>query len=293
MKRSQGMFVAAVAAHRAPQRAHRGDLLRPRAGQGVRSSARRRAGVRRGERGAVPGVVLGAVRERPDHADHDVHREPQLRAGRRHRRAAGGQRLAVPGRGPGVHPVQPPVHPAADASWRRWRTCCSPGWPRPSGSSSCSTHRGAEARPGQGPTRPRRDRAPRRGAFRARHLLLRPRATADRDLSLVADPGHTVAIVGPTGAGKTTLVNLVMRFYEVDGRAGSPSTGSTSPSMPRAELRSQTGMVLQDTWLFEGTHPRQHRLRAARVRPRSRSSRQPRRPSWTGSCTRCPTGTTR
>jgi ATP-binding cassette subfamily B multidrug efflux pump len=73
-----------------------------------------------------------------------------------------------------------------------------------------------------------------------------------RDLSLVADPGHTVAIVGPTGAGKTTLVNLVMRFYDV--QAGRITLdGVDISAMPRSVLRSQTGMVLQDTWLFEGT----------------------------------------
>jgi ATP-binding cassette subfamily B protein len=72
------------------------------------------------------------------------------------------------------------------------------------------------------------------------------------DLSLVAEPGHTVAIVGPTGAGKTTLVNLVMRFYEVDaGRI--TLDGVDIATYPRADLRSQIGMVLQDTWLFEGT----------------------------------------
>jgi ATP-binding cassette subfamily B protein len=72
------------------------------------------------------------------------------------------------------------------------------------------------------------------------------------DLSLVAEPGRTVAIVGPTGAGKTTLVNLIMRFYEVDG--GSISLdGVNIADLPRAELRSQIGMVLQDTWLFGGT----------------------------------------
>ena len=72
------------------------------------------------------------------------------------------------------------------------------------------------------------------------------------DLSLLADPGHTVAIVGPTGAGKTTLVNLVMRFYDVDeGRI--TLDGVDIAQMPRAELRRQVGMVLQDTWLFEGT----------------------------------------
>ncbi len=72
------------------------------------------------------------------------------------------------------------------------------------------------------------------------------------DLSLVARPGQTVAIVGPTGAGKTTLVNLVMRFYDV--RSGRITLdGVDIASMPRAELRGRTGMVLQDTWLFEGT----------------------------------------
>jgi ATP-binding cassette subfamily B protein len=72
------------------------------------------------------------------------------------------------------------------------------------------------------------------------------------DLSLVAEPGQTVAIVGPTGAGKTTLVNLIMRFYELD--AGHITLdGQDIAAMPRAELRSQIGMVLQDTWLFGGS----------------------------------------
>jgi ATP-binding cassette subfamily B protein len=73
-----------------------------------------------------------------------------------------------------------------------------------------------------------------------------------RDLSLVADPGHTVAIVGPTGAGKTTLVNLVMRFYEIDG--GRITIDDVDiRDLTREQLRSRTGMVLQDTWLFNGT----------------------------------------
>jgi ATP-binding cassette subfamily B protein len=72
------------------------------------------------------------------------------------------------------------------------------------------------------------------------------------DLSLVAEPGRTVAIVGPTGAGKTTLVNLIMRFYELDG-GRILLDGQDIAKMPRAELRSNIGMVLQDTWLFEGT----------------------------------------
>ena len=73
-----------------------------------------------------------------------------------------------------------------------------------------------------------------------------------KDLSLVAEPGSTVAIVGPTGAGKTTLVNLVMRFYELDG-GRITLDGVDIAQMTRDDLRSRTGMVLQDTWLFEGT----------------------------------------
>ncbi len=72
------------------------------------------------------------------------------------------------------------------------------------------------------------------------------------DLSLVAEPGSTVAIVGPTGAGKTTLVNLIMRFYELD-RGRITLDGVDVATLPRAELRSKIGMVLQDTWLFHGT----------------------------------------
>ena len=73
-----------------------------------------------------------------------------------------------------------------------------------------------------------------------------------QDLWLVAQPGQTIAIVGPTGAGKTTLVNLIMRFYEVD--AGTITLdGVDIATLPRAALRSNVGMVLQDTWLFKGT----------------------------------------
>ncbi|MCU4183542.1 ABC transporter ATP-binding protein/permease [Acidiferrimicrobium sp. IK] len=72
------------------------------------------------------------------------------------------------------------------------------------------------------------------------------------DLSLVAEPGQTVAIVGPTGAGKTTLVNLIMRFYDVDaGRI--TLDGNDIATMRRRDLRANMGMVLQDTWLFGGT----------------------------------------
>ncbi len=71
-------------------------------------------------------------------------------------------------------------------------------------------------------------------------------------LDLEAKPGQTVAIVGPTGAGKTTLVNLLMRFYDLDG-GSITMDGIDIATVPRQELRSNIGMVLQDTWLFGGT----------------------------------------
>ncbi|MDQ1128008.1 ABC transporter ATP-binding protein [Microbacterium sp. SORGH_AS_0888] len=93
----------------------------------------------------------------------------------------------------------------------------------------------------------------------AGHLAFRDvsfRYTPDRPLieglDLDARPGRTVAIVGPTGAGKTTLVNLVMRFYDVDGGVIALD-GLDTRRMTRADLRGRTGMVLQDTWLFSGT----------------------------------------
>jgi ATP-binding cassette subfamily B protein len=80
----------------------------------------------------------------------------------------------------------------------------------------------------------------------------RPDEPLIEDLSLVAEPGQTVAIVGPTGAGKTTLVNLIMRFYELDaGRI--TLDGVDIASMRRDALRGEIGMVLQDAWLFGGT----------------------------------------
>lgn len=95
---------------------------------------------------------------------------------------------------------------------------------------------------------------PVRGRVTFEHVAFRyePGKPLIDDLSIVAEPGATIAIVGPTGAGKTTLVNLLMRFYEVDaGRI--TLDGVDTRDLTRDELRSQMGMVLQDTWLFGGT----------------------------------------
>ncbi|MDJ0312262.1 ABC transporter ATP-binding protein [Arthrobacter sp. H35-D1] len=79
-----------------------------------------------------------------------------------------------------------------------------------------------------------------------------PETPLIHDVSFTVEPGQTVAIVGPTGAGKTTLVNLVMRFYEVTG-GRVMLDGVDTRELSREQVRSQVGMVLQDAWLFEGT----------------------------------------
>ena len=91
-----------------------------------------------------------------------------------------------------------------------------------------------------------------RVAFEDVTFSYRPDVPLIESLSLVAEPGRTVAVVGPTGAGKTTLVNLIMRFYELGG-GRITLDGRDIAELPRAELRSKIGMVLQDTWLFGGT----------------------------------------
>ncbi|EQD53801.1 ABC transporter-like domain protein, partial [mine drainage metagenome] len=80
----------------------------------------------------------------------------------------------------------------------------------------------------------------------------RPDQPLITDFSLAVGPGQTVAIVGPTGAGKTTVVNLLMRFYEIDG-GRILLDGTDVRDLTRDEVRGQFGMVLQDTWLFAGT----------------------------------------
>ncbi|MEU2163237.1 ABC transporter ATP-binding protein [Streptomyces chengbuensis] len=94
----------------------------------------------------------------------------------------------------------------------------------------------------------------RRGAVELEKVSFRydPQKPLIEDLSLAVEPGQTVAIVGPTGAGKTTLVNLLMRFYEVTG-GRIALDGIDAATMSRDDLRAGIGMVLQDTWLFGGT----------------------------------------
>ena len=89
-------------------------------------------------------------------------------------------------------------------------------------------------------------------AFENASFRYEPEKPLIDDLDLVADAGQTVAIVGPTGAGKTTLVNLLMRFYELDGGRITVD-GIDTREMTRDNLRRTFGMVLQDTWLFHGT----------------------------------------
>jgi ATP-binding cassette subfamily B protein len=103
------------------------------------------------------------------------------------------------------------------------------------------------------PAQPARPEAV-RGRVEFEHVAFRydPDKPLIEDLSLLAEPGHTVAIVGPTGAGKTTLVNLLMRFYEPTG-GRITLDGVDVAAMNREELRGHIGMVLQDTWLFGGS----------------------------------------
>ena len=104
----------------------------------------------------------------------------------------------------------------------------------------------------EAPARVEIDDAHGRVAFEDVSFSYDPGTPLIEHLDLQVEPGQTVAIVGPTGAGKTTLVNLVMRFYELDG-GRITLDGVDVTAMPREQLRSRIGMVLQDTWLFNGT----------------------------------------
>ena len=221
------------------------------AGEGVRPPARRRGAVQREERGAVRRQLRRPVHLRDHPAGDDVPRQPELRGHRPHRRPAGvlGPDDASATSRPSSS--TPASSPSRSPSWPRWSTSCSRASPRPSGCSSCST-----------PTRrPTDDADPRsttssRGAASSSTTCRSPttrRGPLIEDLSLVAEPGQTVAIVGPTGAGKTTLVNLHHALLRARRRRHHASTASTSPRCAATTCARNMGMVLQDTWLFGGT----------------------------------------
>lgn len=96
------------------------------------------------------------------------------------------------------------------------------------------------------------DRAEGRIAFEHVSFGYTPEKILMKDISFTAEPGQKIAVVGATGAGKTTLINLLMRFYEVNGGAITID-GIISTDLTRKGLRKNFGMVLQDTWLFGGT----------------------------------------
>ncbi|MCI6532132.1 MAG: ABC transporter ATP-binding protein [Bifidobacterium animalis] len=104
------------------------------------------------------------------------------------------------------------------------------------------------------PTHPNMVEEPVRGRVEFQHVRFGydPERPLMNDVDFVAEPGRKVAIVGTTGAGKTTLINLLMRFYDVDG-GHITLDGVDTRTMTRADLRREFGMVLQDTWLFGGT----------------------------------------
>ena len=134
--------------------------------------------------------------------------------------------------------------------------------------------------------------AERHGEVRFEHVSFsyEPDQPLIQDLSLVAEPGQTVAIVGPTGAGKTTLVNLVMRFYEVTG-GRITLDGVDIASVPRVGAAQPDRDGAAGHLALRGDDPRQHRLRQPRRDRGADPGGGARRPSWTASCTRCPTAT--
>ena len=221
----------------------------PRHRQALRPPGRGDRALRRGERQAVRGELPGAVHQRHHPAGAELHRQPQLRRDRGHRRAACRVGPDVARRRHRVHLVLAPVH-VPDHPDREHRQ-------RPAVGRGIRRARLRAPRRGRGGRRSRSRRTcspAARGAVAFEDVSFRyePDKPLIEHLDLIADAGETVAIVGPTGAGKTTLVNLLMRFYDVDGGRITVD-GIDTRELTRDDLRHTFGMVLQDTWLFHGT----------------------------------------
>ena len=250
-KRARPKLHLAVDEHRRPQRADRGDVHRSRHREGVRPPARGRAAVPRHQRRALRGVVRRAVHVEPDAAGHDVHGQHPVRASSRSSAGCGSRAARSPSatsrrssstRGSFSMPLTQlasmmNVFQSGIASFERVFEFLD--------AEEQSPDPVAERRSAAG-ARPRR--VPRR------HVLLRPRPAADRvAVAASPSPGQTIAIVGPTGAGKTTLVNLIMRFYELERRRDHARRPRHLVDARAASCDRKIGMVLQDTWLFGGT----------------------------------------
>ncbi len=117
-----------------------------------------------------------------------------------------------------------------------------------------------------------------------------PEQVVIKDFSADVQPGQKIALVGPTGAGKTTMVKLLMRFYDVN-RGAILIDDRNIKDYDRSDLRCMFGMVLQDTWLYNDTIMENIRYGGPAPATR-RSSQPPRPPAWTTSCARCPRDTT-
>ena len=193
--------------------------------------------------------LRGAVHLRHHPAGDDVPRQPQLRRHRGDRWPSGLVGHVEPRRRAGIHPVLAAVHPADDPAGVDGQRAAVRGC---LGRARLRIARRRRAEPG--PSRAGCRRATHTGRVEFEHVAFSydPKNPLITDLSFVAEPGQTVAIVGPTGAGKTTLVNLIMRFYEIDG-GRITLDGINIADMTRHDLRANVGMVLQDTWLFSGT----------------------------------------
>jgi ATP-binding cassette subfamily B protein len=247
-KRSQKFFMKQQVALGGPERSRRGDVRRPHHRHCLRPPGEIGREVRKVERGLLRRRLARAVRDWHHLADDDVRREHRLRSGGGHRRRAGHTWRHPHRRRAGVHRLQPPVQHAHHqlsgianviqltivSAERVFELLDEPE------ETSDSANAGVIVTP--------------RGAVQFDDISFRYKEAEPLidHMTLDIAPGRMIAIVGPTGAGKTTLVNLLMRFYDVDSGAIRVD-GVDVRQLKRSALRRMFGMVLQDTWLFSGT----------------------------------------